>query len=415
MDDRGRPLAARPTMNRPAAPALAAYASEFDRCVACGLCLPHCPTYRKTQSEADSPRGRIQLIGAVAQGKLPASPRFAQHIDLCLSCRSCESVCPNNVGYGRLAEAARAMIAPAPGLGARIMNWALLRRHGIAFAGRALRGAQLLGLRQLARWLPRRVREAEAILPPIPRQFAWKPCYPAANARAEVVLFLGCVGSVLDADVLRAAIFVLNRLDVTVHVPDGQGCCGAMARQRGDSGAADAMVARNRRAFDAHAGLPVIGLASGCSAHLHDHLDRKITDICDFLERLDWSGADVAPLPQTIFVHDPCTLRNVLRQQEAVYRVLRRIPQAEVRPLPGNAQCCGGAGQYMLQQPEMARSLREDKIAACRDSGAALLATSNIGCALHLRAGLQEAGQTVQLAHPVTLLANQLGWRHHAG
>lgn len=386
-------------------------AQEADRCVACGLCLPYCPTYRKTQSEADSPRGRIQLINAVAQGKLPVSPRFAQHIDLCLSCRACESVCPNGVRYGALADSARAIIAGKPDWKQRTISWLLEHRPALALAGHIARFGQVTGLRRLATALLPSLKTSAELLPTVPVQESWRPCYPANNAKGEVALFLGCVTSVADTDTLRAAIHVLNHLGYTVRVPQDQTCCGGIARQSGDAEASARMLEKNSRAFGEQPDLPVISVASGCGSGLRDHMGKQVTDISAFLAAADWGDVMPDAFNDVIHVHDSCTLKNAMRQHSEVYTLLKRIPHADVRALPGNGQCCGGAGTYMLTQPEMARTLRADKISACAESEAHLLATSNIGCALHIAAGLRESRTDVEIAHPVVILAKQLGWK----
>jgi glycolate oxidase iron-sulfur subunit len=137
----------------------------------------------------------------------------------------------------------------------------------------------------------------------------------------------------------------------------------------------------------------------------------KVADLSAFLERAEgWSAIAMQPLREKIAVHDPCTLRNVMRKEKAPYSLLQRIPQAQVEVLAGNDQCCGAAGTYFLSQPQMAGLLRDDKIRALQESGASWLATSNVGCAMHLAEGVRAVGLAVKIVHPVTLLARQMGF-----
>lgn len=365
-------------------------------CVACGLCLPYCPTYLKTQSEADSPRGRIMLTQAVAQGTLPMNERYMAHIDLCLACRACESACPNHVPYGEIVDEARAMIHEKrpPSLSQRLAMRLVKNPAWWKIGGFALRLANLLGLHKL---IP--------AIPAVARQYRFKSRYDAANSIGDVSLFLGCATSVLDTQTLAAAIFVLNRLGYTVHIPSAQACCGGLHRQAGDQAGADALDDRNRAAFG---DMPILAVASGCGARLIETMPERVQDISAFLARAaDWDNVAIAPLAATIAVQDPCSLRNGLKAEKHPYALLKRIPGADVKPLPGNAQCCGGAGSYMLTQPEMANRLRDDKISACQSIDPAYLATSNIGCALHLAKGL---GGDARIAHPVWIVARQMGF-----
>lgn len=378
--------------------------TEADRCVACGLCLPHCPTYRKTGSEADSPRGRIQLMRAVAQDILPNSARFNQHIDLCLNCRSCESACPNNVNYGQLVDSSRTIFMQKKSMWLTISKPFIRHRflqYSLAWS------IWLMQKLHLAKLLSRLVPAAN-LLPAMNKPPIWKPLYPATSkTKGAVSLFLGCATNTFDSKTLQSSIDVLNTLGFDVHVPPQQTCCGSVARQMGDTHEAERLVQQNQISFAES--MPIVTVASGCGAGLNDYLpSHTIQDISTFLMSCDWSAINIMALNQRIYVQDPCTLRNVQKSQQAVYHLLKKIPEADIQALPGNTQCCGGAGAYLLTQSEMATKLREDKITSIKTNNVAILATSNIGCSLHIAEGLRAEHLKVSVEHPINIIAKQL-------
>lgn len=413
--------------------------AEASRCVACGLCLPHCPTYRITLSEADSPRGRIALISGVASGRIPMNARFALHMDRCLTCRACEAVCPNHVAYGHLVDGARAVMTQSssalPQQDAAKRKSALrslAEKEFIAKPARFDALRPLLRLYQtsgLQAWVRKsrmlektKLAALEAQLPLIGTPCSasnktaksWQAIYPATgNARGEVGLFLGCVARLADVATLNAAIFVLNRLGYTVHVPPAQTCCGALHRHVGDMQTSMQLAQENMAAFVGLSLHAIISTASGCGAQLAEapfDFFAEVIDISAFLEKAEgWNDVKILPLPHKITVHEPCSLRNVLRGAAPPYALLARIPGACIAPLAGNDQCCGAAGTYFLDQPEMAKALLDDKMVAVDKSGGRYLVTSNVGCALHLASALRQAGSKIEVLHPVTLLARQMG------
>lgn len=379
---------------------------EADRCVACGLCLPHCPTYRKTGSEADSPRGRIQIMRAVAQDVLPNNDRFKEHIDLCLSCRSCESACPNSVNYGALVDTSRALYIPKNNLGLTLAKPFIRSRHFVYLLTWPLWLLERLKLKALLQ----RLLPSAKMLPKMTKPVWWKAFYPAAAShKGDVSLFLGCASNALDNQTLTASIYILNQLGFNVYVPAGQTCCGGIARQAGDNAEASRLINRNAASFDQN--MAVLTTASGCGAGLKDYLPlHNVQDISAFLLSCDWSNTKVAALKERIYVQDPCSLRNVLKSHQAVYNLLKKIPDADIQALPGNSQCCGGAGAYTITQPDMANKLLDDKLNAITANNVAILATSNIGCSLHIANGLRAKNLNVQVMHPIQIIARQMGF-----
>lgn len=391
-----------------------------DQCVKCGLCLPRCPTFQLLHNEADSPRGRIALIQGLATGQIDDGPRAAVHLDGCLECRACELACPSLVQFGTLMDAARAArVARLPAPRRRLRR---LRLDVLASASALPLLAALaslyrsVGLGALARTLgllrlPRlRVLHGLAMRLRRPRQpgpldapHAADP-HPSAADASPVVLFRGCVARALEPEVMDAALRVFARLGVSVSVPEAQRCCGAMHRHNGFPEAADRYLDHNRAVFgDATV---VVG-ASACAAELKPAV--ASVELCRALLDLPWpEGLQPAPLEGVVAVHEPCSQRNQLRDADAAYALLRRVPGLEIVPLPGNDTCCGAAGTYLLDQPELALRLAEPKVQALSTLRPRWLVSTNTGCAAHLGAAASAAGLDVEVLHPVVLLARAL-------
>ncbi|MES9889134.1 MAG: (Fe-S)-binding protein [Candidatus Sedimenticola sp. 6PFRAG1] len=388
--------------------------SEADHCVKCGLCLPHCPTYRITANEGDSPRGRIALIQAIAEGAL-TSPRADLHLDSCLGCRNCEPACPSGVKYGALIDSARQIQAANSGLKDPGVLWLASHAHkswGIS----ALRIYQNSGIRHLARIAGgEKFRRLDRLLPSPGPHEPKREIFPAAGkTRRRVGMFTGCVGRLADKNALRSATAVLNHLGIEVVMPADQRCCGAMhqhggAPEKGEKLAEETLQTFNHRELDA-----IVTLASGCGAQLFEQLAQgspdtpPVLDFSQFLMQLPWlTELNLKPLSGLALLHTPCTLRNVLGCPDDPLHALGLIPGLEIRPMPDTG-CCGGAGTYMLSQPEMADSLRSPLIDSISSAEPDFVVTSNTGCALHLRAGLEQADSSIPVIHPAELIAGQL-------
>jgi glycolate oxidase iron-sulfur subunit len=408
---------------------------DADRCVMCGLCLPHCPTYRLTGDESESPRGRIALMRALASAQLAPTPSLIGHLDRCLTCRACEAVCPAVVPYGALIDSARVQVREGRSRWQRvkkllIQKWLISHPRRIRALGRLARFAQIMridewarrsGLLQALGWTP-----LEKLLPKLSPLQRWRSFYPAQDKeQGQIALFTGCIADVVERPLLMATVKLFNHLGYSVYVPPDQVCCGALAWHEGEWEHAVRLACRNIQSFAAVEGQAVVCTASGCTVSLRDYpcwiqesgadattassFAYKLRDVNQFLCQLSWpKDMELKPLAKRIAVHDPCSLRHVLHQHRAVYALLRRIPAADIVPLSYNEDCCGAAGSYMLTQPELAQSLLSLKINNLREIRPDILVTSNVGCSLHLAAGVKEAGLSIEVLHPVQLLARQL-------
>lgn len=403
---------------------------EAAKCVACGLCLPLCPTYTLLRDEAESPRGRLALMLALARNDLPTSAKLELHLARCLGCRACEKVCPSNVGYGMALDAARALLGSrhAAGTGSAsrsvmLVQWLAEKPARMRILGKFLRLYQWSGLQ----WLLRKSRllrlaglgGLDGAIPKFTLAKKLTGVSPApGKTKGRITLFTGCQADMADAPVLVAATRLLTRLGYEVQIPPAQGCCGALHLHDGQMTKATDLMRRNLAAF-ANGSDAIVSVSSGCAAMLGEYgkymadesakrFSGRVMDISQFLAGLDWpENIAFEPLPRRIAVHNPCTLTHVLRQEENPYKLLKRIPGAEIIPLPENNVCCGAAGTYHMTQAPIAEQLRAPKIGHLQRLAPDFLVTSNSGCATFLAAGLREAGLAVEVVHPVTLIERQ--------
>jgi len=394
--------------------------ADADLCVKCGLCLPHCPTYTKTQNENESPRGRIALIQAWAGKHLETSKKLVEHIDNCLLCRSCERVCPAVVPYGRLINNFREQIK---GERDATLSVSLLKRvsHNKT-AGRlaqsGLKFYQTTALQKTARFLrlPELLRldKIDRLLPDYHDSTPLAPHYPTtAEVRGNVGLFIGCMGSLLDHETVNAAIKVLTAAGFNVSIPEQQTCCGALDLHDGDNETSGQLAATNCSAFADKNLDAIVTIASGCGSQMQEYQQAefagKVVDISQFLIK---SGCDLSdqlqPLAASVCLHTPCSLKNVMREEQGAVKLLQQIPEIKMTSLPASIQCCGSAGSYMLDHPQMAQALLSDLLGVALKDQPGYLVSSNIGCALHISAGLRERGIALEVLHPVTLIARQL-------
>jgi glycolate oxidase iron-sulfur subunit len=383
--------------------------ADLSSCVACGLCLPHCPTYRLTGEESASPRGRIAAMRAVEEGVAEVDATFSRFMDLCLSCRACEDVCPSHVPFGRMMEHARVQTEPLRAGGARRLRRlgldVTLPRKKLLWLAAAL---QPIGLA----FMPKRVRQ---LVPKRSQLFGRLPSVtePAGEAKGTVALLSGCVQDRWFRDVHRATIRVLARNGWRVTVPRAQACCGALSAHYGHLGTARRLAERNVRAF-ADFDVVIVN-AAGCGAHLKDvgdlldtdearGLGAKVRDLMAFLAEQGIEPPASGAGLERVAYHDACHALRAQGIREQPRAVLRAIPGVEVVDLAGGDLCCGAAGLYNVLEPAMSSELRSRKADAILETGAAVVATANPGCTMQLAAGLRERGSSVEVVHPVQLL-----------
>jgi glycolate oxidase iron-sulfur subunit len=416
-------------------------------CIHCGLCLEACPTYVITGDENDGPRGRLYLMRAVGEGRLASdSPAFERHIDRCLGCRACEQVCPAGVEYGQLLEAARGELfvsGPRRGFSYGLLRlvlkhvWPHPARLRFAFAtARFLRDnglARALRKSGLARVFSKRFEFALALLESsAPKQKKVKAnageklraarTSSVTSSISNTMLFTGCVGAGLFSRVNEATARVIEANGFAVQTPAQQVCCGALHAHAGDLEGARTLARRNIMAFDlneTNQSAPVVTNAGGCGAMLasYGHLladdevfaerarrfSARIRDVSQQLETVAIKRG-AGGIEQVVTYDSSCHLLYGQHAGEAPLEIVGAIPGLKLARLEGSERCCGGAGIYNLMEPDLSRSVLDEKLRAIQKTGAKTLATGNPGCQMQIGAGALLSGMELIVCHPVELL-----------
>lgn len=407
----------------------------------CGMCLTTCPTYDATHRERNSPRGRIALMRAVADGALEITDVFADELSYCLGCLACQTACPAGVDYATLFETARADIERTGrrrNAAVRFWRWLTL---GFLFthprllraAGRALWFHQRSGLQSFIRrtgligLLPASLRRLEPQTPAIAPSFSNRliaACeQPNGPVRYRVALLTGCIQDLVYPDVNRDTADVLLANACAVHTPSPQPCCGSLHAHNGERQTAASLARRMIDLIPPGEYDAIITNAGGCGSHLRHYSsllgddpryaqaarewDAKVRDIHQWLTFIECRAPVAQPFAEPVRVtyHDSCHLAHGQKVAREPRALLRLIPGVSLVELQESAWCCGSAGVYAITQPDQAQALLERKVRHISSTTASIVAAANPGCQLQIARGLADAGLSVPVVHPVSVLA----------
>jgi glycolate oxidase iron-sulfur subunit len=413
--------------------------SVVQQCMHCGLCLPTCPTYDATKLERNSPRGRIALMRAIADGRMEPTRGFADEMYFCLGCLACMTACPAGVNYAELFEHARAeaersrvLHNPRRNLIRNFtLRWLFMDLRRLRLLGWMMRLHQQLGFQALIRksgvlkLLPKRLQELEAMTPPVQPKFSAAliaPVTPAVGKKKyRVAVLTGCAQDLIFSDVNRDTVEVLARNGCEVVTPPRQDCCGSLHAHNGEWELAKILARRQIDQFPPAQFDAIITNAAGCGSHLkhystlleHDpeylpraqEWDRKVKDIHEWLAEIGIEKPSASLQPQTVTYHEACHLCHGQKITAQPRQLLKTIPNLNLIELPESTWCCGSAGIYNLIQPEMANQLLDRKIRHIKSTTAPTVATGNPGCLLQLITGARKHNLPLRVVHPITLLA----------
>jgi len=389
-------------------------------CVHCGFCLASCPTYQQDGNEMDSPRGRILLMKQALEHEL-SNEDVLEHTDQCLGCLACETACPSGVPYRNLISPFRAIVNKQRKrsfmdvMKRKMISTTLPYPSVFRLAARTGKIAK-----KFSALTPPSFRPMLDLLPDtLPPKQTWKEVNPAVGQKvATVALLTGCAQQVLDPDINTATIQVLNANGIEVIVPKSQGCCGALSWHVGELESAQEFAINNLEAFEPFDA--VITNAAGCGSGMHEYdlilkgtaleeqaatLKGKTMDVMAYLATLEkLKQPDGLGKDTTIAYHDACHLAHAQGVRRQPRDILNSIPGVTVAEIANPDICCGSAGTYNIDQPEMAHQLGQQKAQHIIDTGAEMIAMGNIGCLTQIKNHLKLKGAEIPIKHTIQVL-----------
>ncbi|ALC15201.1 Fe-S oxidoreductase [Desulfuromonas soudanensis] len=405
------------------------------QCMRCGFCLPTCPTYALTGRERSSPRGRVALARAVAEQKLEFTPAIKEEAFFCLDCRACTTACPSGVHAGEIMETCRAQVQsiyPLEGMQKAFRSFILEKMlpspELLETAMIPARIYQKLGIQWLLRHsgalklAPKWMEKAEGMIPELhkPLRLQLPEVIPAGGARrGRVGYFLGCVMSLMYAEVARQTVKVLAHQGFEVVTPRDQKCCGAPHLTEGDRDTARALMLHNLELFLAQDFDYIVTDCAGCGSALKEYEEMlegradhgklaafraKIRDVSELLAEVGVRSEGLKPVNASVTYHEPCHLCHAQGISAQPRKVIRAIPGIDFREMKEASWCCGSAATFGLKFTEESQKILDRKLSNVVETGAEILVSGNPGCQLQLAWGVKKAGLDTKVMHIIELL-----------
>jgi glycolate oxidase iron-sulfur subunit len=397
-------------------------ADAIQSCVHCGFCLAACPTYQVLGEEMDSPRGRIYLMKSVLEDALPVADA-QPYLDRCLGCLGCVPACPSGVPYGELLISYRGLVEATR---ERPLLDAAARRlviETLPYPKRFRTAVQTGKIgKALGRALPEQFQGMLNLLPAsLPKTKPLPAVYPAQGVRrARVALLAGCVQQVLAPEINWATLRVLAANGVETVIPQGQHCCGSILMHIGELAKAQQLARHNLQIFPDDVAA-ILTNAAGCGSGMKEYgllfrgtaeenqasaFAQRVMDVTEFLDELGFEPGAGLEKPLKVAYQDACHLRHAQGVMSAPRRLLTAVPNLTLLELGDGGLCCGSAGTYNLDQPEIAAELGRRKAERILQTGAEMVVSGNIGCLTQLQTHLP-AG--VPVLHTMQLLEMGIG------